>query len=178
MARVNRSRYAVLGMLSLGPASGYEVRRRLEQRVAPYWHESYGQIYPLLGRLVEEGLVEVTGEDGRGRRFALTASGHAELVAWLEAPPTPVRGRNELLLKAFLGAETSGEVLAGHIRDFRASLVDELAAYRVNQATIAERNDERRVFSELTVTYGIAEAEALIAWCDHALDRLAAGTHP
>src|SRR5699024_6319664 len=112
------------------------------------------------------------GEDGRGRRFGLTDVGRSELVAWLAKPPVPQRGRNELLLKAFLGAELSGEVLADHVRAFRASLVDELVAYRENYATIVERDDERRVFSELTVTYGIAQSEALIAWCDQSLKKL------
>lgn len=172
MARVNRSRYAVLGMLSLGDGSGYEVRRRLEERVAPFWQESYGQIYPLLTRLLEEGLVAVVGEDGRGRTFTLTDAGRAELVDWLRQPPVGEQGRNEVLLKAFLGTETSPETVASHVRGFREQLTQELAGYRANLAVIRARDDDRRIFSELTVSYGISYTEAMIGWCDQALARL------
>lgn len=172
MGSVNRSRFAVLGMLSLGAGSGYEIRRRLEERVAPFWQESYGQIYPLLGRLVEEGRVEVRAETARGRSFALTSTGREELASWLASPPVPERSRHELLLKMFLGTEIPREALAGHVRGFREQLREELDSFRASLAAIRDRDDDRRLFSELTVTYGITHNEAMLSWCDAALEQL------
>jgi hypothetical protein len=44
--RATTSRYALLGMLSLGPGSGYDLKKRIEGSLAHFWSESYGQIYP------------------------------------------------------------------------------------------------------------------------------------
>ncbi|MDH3629255.1 MAG: PadR family transcriptional regulator, partial [Acidobacteriota bacterium] len=42
------SRYAVLGILTLEPMSGYDIKKFIETSVAHFWRESYGNIYPLL----------------------------------------------------------------------------------------------------------------------------------
>ncbi|MGH9601902.1 MAG: PadR family transcriptional regulator, partial [Terriglobales bacterium] len=47
----NTTRFALLGLLSLGPQSGYDLKKRMEQSIAHFWSESYGQIYPTLRRL-------------------------------------------------------------------------------------------------------------------------------
>lgn len=174
VAPVNRSRFAILGMLSVGSASGYEIRQRLEERVAPFWQESYGQIYPLLSRLVDEGLVEASTPMTRGRVFSLTPAGHEALVAWLRETPAPERSRVELLLKMFLGTEVPRSVLAEHVKAYRARLEEELARFRASREAILDRDDDRRVFSELTVSYGIVQNEAMLRWCDEALAALEA----
>jgi DNA-binding PadR family transcriptional regulator len=46
-----------LGILSIGEATGYEIKKALEE--GPFGHvleASFGAIYPALGRLTEEGL--------------------------------------------------------------------------------------------------------------------------
>src|SRR5207247_6193606 len=79
----------VLGLLSLAPRSGYDIKTVVDRSTRFFWAASYGQIYPELRRLEEEGLIE--GEDapngGRGRRvFKLTGAGHEALGAWLQLP--------------------------------------------------------------------------------------------
>ena len=60
----------VLGLLSLGPRSGYDIKTVVDRSTRFFWAASYGQIYPELRRLEDEGLIE--GEDAsngaRGRR--------------------------------------------------------------------------------------------------------------
>ena len=61
MARkAGTTEYAVLGMLALGPGSGYDLKKRVEGSIAHFWSESYGQIYPILAHLASQGLVRVT----------------------------------------------------------------------------------------------------------------------
>src|SRR6266513_2814284 len=57
----------VLGLLSLGPRSGYDIKAVVDRSTRFFWAASYGQIYPELRRLEEDGLIE--GEDAprRGR---------------------------------------------------------------------------------------------------------------
>src|SRR6267378_1332508 len=37
---------ALLGLLSLGSMSGYDIRQLISQSIGHFWSESYGQIYP------------------------------------------------------------------------------------------------------------------------------------
>jgi len=58
MASPSRTIYAVLGFLTVRPMSGYDIKKAVEVSIANFWTESYGQIYPVLKRLTEQGLVE------------------------------------------------------------------------------------------------------------------------
>jgi PadR family transcriptional regulator AphA len=177
VTRVNKSRYAVLGVLSMGPKTGYEIRQMIAASLANFWHESYGQIYPILNALVDEGLAvrETRQRGGRTRHvYSLTTAGEQELRSWLRAPVAYDVGRVELLLKLFFG--------------WQVSLVDnleQLATFRVRQqellATYAGIEDDLRVrfashpglpYWLLTVSYGQHVARALLDWCDLAEARL------
>ena len=50
----NKSRFAVLGMLSMGLETGYQMKKHVEENLGHFWSESYGQIYPILGQLRAE----------------------------------------------------------------------------------------------------------------------------
>ena len=60
------TRQIVLRTLLDGPAHGYEIIRRLEERSAGLWRPSAGSIYPTLQLLEEQGLV--TSRDDGGKR--------------------------------------------------------------------------------------------------------------
>src|SRR5260221_4346141 len=86
MAKENKSRYALLGMLSIRPGSGYDIKKFMEQSTSNFWHESYGQIYPLLKQLVDEGLAtsHTEKQEGKPERYiyTLTNKGLEELRQW------------------------------------------------------------------------------------------------
>lgn len=83
-------RYALLGFLSTGPASGFDVAREFGDSLGWFWYASHTQIYPELRRLEQQGLVEaeaVAGSPGKQKRlYHLTEAGRAALRAWLEEP--------------------------------------------------------------------------------------------
>src|SRR4029078_7561434 len=94
----------ILGLLALGPRSGYEIKTTVDRSTRFFWAASYGQIYPELKRLESEGLV--VGEDSpNGRRarrvYRLTDAGGAELERWLLGRDTTVELRDENLLRLF-----------------------------------------------------------------------------
>src|SRR3989475_5996974 len=103
--RANTSRHAILGVLSLCPMSGYDVKKLIERSIAHFWNESYGQIYPILNRLAAEGLAERRRERQRGKPdrhvYSLTPKGRQELERGLALPPRLEPVRSELLLKPF-----------------------------------------------------------------------------
>src|SRR6187397_2444440 len=94
----------VLGLLSLGPRSGYDIKTVVDRSTRFFWAASYGQIYPELRRLESAGLV--AGDDApNGRRarrvYELTDAGRAELERWLLGTDTTVELRDENLLRLF-----------------------------------------------------------------------------
>lgn len=70
-------RRAVLSALGDGPAHGYEVMRRLEERSGGIWRPSPGSVYPTLQMLEDEGLVRSQSGDGT-RTYELTDAGRSE----------------------------------------------------------------------------------------------------
>lgn len=76
-ARRGDIRRAVLSALSEGPAHGYEVMRRLENRSGGAWRPSPGSVYPTLQMLEDEGLVRAEMHDGT-RTYQLTDTGRTE----------------------------------------------------------------------------------------------------
>lgn len=168
MSRSRSTPYAVLGLLGLGPASGYDIRKEIASSIGHFWSESYGQIYPALRDLTRLGLIQARGAaaGGRERRvYAITAKGRRALEAWRAVPPRPMPVRNELLLKLFFGAGTPGpeigwlEQLAGEetarLRDFR----------RVRALLRREHRDHPSLPYWLAVLrYGERRSEAARRW--------------
>src|SRR5215467_14409558 len=94
--------YVILGALDAGPRSGYEVKQLVDKATRFFWAASYGQIYPELRRLRDEGLIATVGngESARRRvRYERTDAGRDALVEWLRAPITRYELRDEGLLK-------------------------------------------------------------------------------
>jgi DNA-binding PadR family transcriptional regulator len=67
------SRYYILELLSNKPHTGKEIIDSAEAQSEGMWKPSPGLIYPLLGRLLDEGLVEET-KDGK---YQITKKGRA-----------------------------------------------------------------------------------------------------
>src|SRR5437016_14223203 len=92
----------VLGLLALGPRSGYDIKSTVDRSTRFFWAASYGQIYPELRRLEKEGLIrgEHAPNGARGRRvYELTDSGRQALTDWLHGTTTTIEYRDESLLR-------------------------------------------------------------------------------
>ena len=70
-------RTALLSALTDGPAHGYELIRRLEEKSGGTWRPSPGSVYPTLQLFEDEGLVRSEERDGK-RVYELTEAGQAE----------------------------------------------------------------------------------------------------
>jgi len=103
----------ILGMVASGRTTGYDIKQLVDKSTRHFWAASYGQIYPELKRLEDEGLL--AGEDasagGRARRsYRLTTAGQAALHGWLTSDAAPVwELRDEHTLKLFFADLVSAE---------------------------------------------------------------------
>jgi len=98
-------RTALLSALTDGPAHGYEIIRRLEEKSGGTWRPSPGSVYPTLQLFEDEGLVRSEERDGK-RVYELTDEGRTEAQERVQrmgsAPWEEDAGDNELqrLIKA------------------------------------------------------------------------------
>lgn len=167
---VNRTTYAILGLLTQGPKSGYDIKREAETTISHFWKESFGHIYPVLRRLHEAGWVDRTTEAQTGKPdrhvYHITPAGRAALQSWLREPVEPVVTRNELLLKLFFGEQVEPFVIRAHIATYRQHHEALLAGYQARHADV--ETDPAKQFKRLTLLAGIHYCESVIAWCDEA----------
>ncbi|HLN42895.1 MAG TPA: PadR family transcriptional regulator [Acidimicrobiales bacterium] len=76
-------RTALLLALKDGPAHGYELIGRLEEKSGGTWRPSPGSVYPTLQLFEDEGLVRSEQQDGK-RVYELTDAGRTEAAERVE----------------------------------------------------------------------------------------------
>jgi DNA-binding PadR family transcriptional regulator len=170
--------YAVLGMLTLRPMSGYDIRATIGESIAYFWTESYGQIYPTLKRLTKDKLVTRRSEKAGGRErhvYAITAEGRDLLADWLRQPAQPRAPRNELLFKLFFARHASPEEAIAQVTHFRDAKLRERAGYEQVERELHARHGKHPdlAYWLITLRYGQLEAEAHLRWAAEALEILA-----
>lgn len=172
------TRKALLGLLSMGPMSGYDIRALIPESIGHFWSESYGQIYPGLKRLAADGLVEKKTERQKGRPdrhlYSLTEEGREELRQWLRLPVVDEVPRNELLLKLFFGRQVPASVSREHVDAELAKHRALLARYgAVTKALEREHgNDPNLPYWLMTLGLGRHTSKATVKWCEETLQEL------
>ena len=169
--------YVILGFLAARPRSGYEIKQAVDNSTRFFWAASYGQIYPVLRRLADAGLVASEADDAGERkrsRHRITAAGRRELRRWLATPGETTELRDENLLKLFFAGAAGGDD-AAHAAGLAA-----LAARGERHAETAERlrELEPRVlaagddFQLAVLRYGIELNEWGARHCDRAAEAI------
>ncbi len=161
----------ILGLLSLGARSGYDIKNVVDRSTRFFWAASYSQIYPELKRLEGEGLIK--GEDAsngaRDRRvYELTATGRQALEEWLLGHTLTMELRDESLLRLFFADNLAREQALGLLEARRRGHEQFLAVLR----SIDERPGDDPEFVNLVLQWGIAFNEWGAQWCQQQLERL------
>ena len=171
----NKTKYSVLGILSYGPMSGYDIKKFYEQSIAGFWSESYGQIYPILKRLAKEKFVtkSVQKQQGKPDRhiYSITDKGREELQRWLVEPIGRHVGRHEILLKLIFGRQISVKDNITQIERFRKRQQIELTEVQRlgKQFETTETENPNLAFWLMALDYGKHVNEAYIQWAEKTL---------
>ncbi|WP_221761241.1 PadR family transcriptional regulator [Kibdelosporangium aridum] len=142
--KLNATSYVVLGMLTYGPATSYQLKQRVGQSVGNFWAFAHSQLYDEPARLVAAGLVTQTIEEGgrRKRTYAITEEGRRALAEWLAEPTleqTEVRDTG--LLKLFFGTGARPDDIRNLARDRYQSHRDRADGYLRQRAEIESLAD-------------------------------------
>ena len=133
--------YVVLGMLSLEPRSGYDIKQLADISTRHFWAISYGQIYPELRRLLTAGLIK-SEDASRGTRrrtlYHLTPNGRQALHAWVADPAIQsLEIRDEMLLKLFFADAMSRKETVRHLEAMKARHEQLAAGLREHEAMVS-----------------------------------------
>ena len=165
--------WAVLGLIGLGPRSGYDVKRIVDRSIRHFWAASYGQIYPELTRLEAAGWIagEEAARGGRSRRvFTITPEGTEALQGWLVGFETRIELRDESLLRLFFADAGPPELGLGLLQARRLGYEAMLAQLRaLDDGTGADPT-----FFDLVYRWGLDYCEWGVEWCEQQERRLQA----
>ena len=180
MARCNKTAYAILGLISKQPASGYDIKKKLASMSKWYWSESNAQIYPILKRMEAQGCLSSeldTSSGARQRRiYQITPDGMKKLIAWLQQPVEPPTHRDEFFLKLNLAQHLTQDEMIKHLTQFQQRICDELNHIKHIQELIQQTHQDRPDYNYLTLSYQYALSvwQAKADWCQQSLDSLGA----
>ena len=166
-----------LGILSLGDATGYEIKKMVAEDSFSFFSEaSYGSIYPALTKLTDEGLVTcralVQEKRPDKKVYSLTPAGREELTRLLARDPGPDRNRSEFLA-ALLFAEAVSPQRVQELID------DRIDQHRSKIAALETLLDEdMSTASRFVVEYGIAVQRAALDYLSEHRNAFGAGNEP
>jgi PadR family transcriptional regulator AphA len=157
--RLTGTSYALLALLKeFGDSTSYEIKQRLESSIQNFWPVPHTTAYEEPARLAAAGYLSARQEEGGRRRrvYSLTEKGREALAAWADEPTAaPPQLRDELMLKAFAGADPT-PLLRPRIAFHRRKL-EELRGYLE-----LVRQHEGFEGSERTLVAGIAYEEKML----------------
>jgi PadR family transcriptional regulator, regulatory protein AphA len=161
----------ILGMIATGRRTGYEMKQLVDKATRHFWAASYGQIYPELRRLEQQGLIEGRSEPSGGRArtvYELTTKGHEALGSWLGSESELVwELRDEGMLKLFFSDVRPGAAIET-VRAMRTQYERKHAALR----TIETHAAQMPRGPGLTLAAGLALTRCQIEWCTETERRL------
>lgn len=170
--------YALLGLLSLKPMTGYEMKKWVEKALAHFWKTSYGQIYPTMSKLEKYKLVEssnIESETGPNRiEYALTDLGKDALIEWLSEDTDDFNDKDETLLKFYFSDLLSIDQMIEKLErsiDFNQSILDGYSG-DVDHMKEVTRPTRKQLNQYLCTKKGVYLNEARIKWAKECIEAL------
>ncbi|MDF2806185.1 MAG: hypothetical protein K0S43_1131 [Cellulosimicrobium sp.] len=175
-------RYLVLGLLTIRPMTGYDLKRAFDSSVRHFWAADRSQLYRTLAAIVDAGLaeVEVVPQESYPDRkvHTITDAGREALRDWLASPLEPEDSREPFLGRLFFGDLLDGDGVAGLLAARRALAEETVAALTAEEERVAAvladggpdadrvRGTRGLALRLATLRHGLAHARTELAWLD------------
>ena len=160
-------RHAILGLLSHGPQSGYDLSRAFASSVVNFWHADQSQVYRTLDRLEADGAIStrVIAQTGRPDRrvHSLTPEGRAELDAWLASPLEPRLDKDPLLARIFFAARLGHERVDALLEEAERVVRQELEALEAIEFDVVDLDT---LLMAATLRHGLEGTRFELEWLE------------
>ena len=171
----------LLGLVSIQPSTGYDLKRRFATTSMGVYQPSSGALYPALDRLERRGLLRsempppAAGVRPR-RLYHLTEGGRQAHLGWVREPVVPETVAQDLGLHLLRFVLMAHVLSADAVLEFLVSLRAALAGFVASLEQSASAADvSGNPYAGLAVEHGLAVHRASLAWADQAISRVAAG---
>lgn len=161
-------RFALLGLLAVEPASGYDLKRAINRSTYFIWNATGPQIYNTLHSLRGEGYIisKSLAQTGKPDKqiHTITANGHAALKEFMSKPIRTSVTRDEVLLRIFFGNFASKNSIKREIKAYLERIGQERAFMERTEARINAhpgRKHEARRFQLLALRIKVAQIRAM-----------------
>lgn len=162
-------KYSILGLLHYRDMHGYQLKKTIENHFGHMWSINYGQIYPNLKKMKDEGLVSMIEETNQGEKgpsrkmYSITDKGSQVFLAWLESlPEKGMLLRDPFLMRfVFFGfgdKKRSIEIVEDQINLYTAQL-------KKRNANL-EHLQHHDVYVRLMAELGVKMNEMLLEWLE------------
>lgn len=166
-----KSRYVLLGLLAEQPLSGYEMKKIIGIRFRFFWDESFGQIYPEIKKLFEQGMITLSEEMSQVRKkkvYQITPLGMRSLKEWLKTAPEKETLRLEILLRVYFSKYGEVSYLQNHLASFKEQHqndLNQLQLFKQELLSIPDPDQNHRDILQV-IEFGIKANQAYLDWCE------------
>jgi DNA-binding PadR family transcriptional regulator len=177
---MKKTRFVILGLLQEEDLSGYDIKKSINIRMSFFWQESYGQIYPELSKLKEEGLIEQSLSEASGKakiekiKYRITPEGSQALKRWMEAENEKDTIRSEFLLKMYFATDQNSEEMKQHLTLFKEQADQKVILFQMFQQELTSKidmhNNHRQILKVLDL--GLRQAQLYSDWSRETLEEL------
>jgi len=161
-------RFALLGLLAVQPASGYDLKRAINRSTYFIWNATGPQIYNTLHTLREEGYLtsEALAQKGKPDKqiHTITASGRAALKEFMSEPIRSAVTRDEVLLRIFFGNFASKKTINRELEAYLERIREERKFMEATKARIDAHpggKHEARRFQLLSLQIKVGQIRAM-----------------
>lgn len=161
-----------LGILALGDATGYEIRKMVREGALSFVAEaSFGSIYPALSQLARDGLITCRSEPQEGRPdkkiYAITEAGREALRRVLQQPPAADRVRSDFLAALLFAEAVAPERIPALLFLRREQLAAQIAALEP-----LAQDETLSATQRFVLRYGLHQLKAALAFLEEEGGRL------
>ena len=172
-------RYAILGLLTFEPMSGYTLKTRyFDRSIRYFWPADQAQVYRTLQVLENDGAVTsetVEGESRPNRKvYMISGKGEQELRDWLAQKNPPETPKDAFLVQLYFGRLLSKEQILDVLESRRAEHLQRLQYFEAFQLPLGDTPLMRQQvpFGGLTLDFARRREKMMLEWLDACLQQV------
>lgn len=174
--------HGLLGFLSYGKQSGYDLAKAFRASVNFFWYAQNSQIYITLDKLEQKNFVThelvVQTDKPNKKVYSITESGKAEFIRWLSDSRNLAAAdfKNTFLMKVFFSGNTPPKQSLAMLKKF----VEDCRIYQETMNSIPGSIDQYRkevssyasLYWQFTAEFGCQYMDMSIRWAESCIKRL------